>query len=98
MSFKLGTLQKTVNAFSGRGQFILSEGSVVVARGDVLTRHYVVLKPPNNEVAQFEQIYFVFQQDLDDALYSPLDELVDCMINKGFTLKHLRAHQKADQL
>lgn len=98
MSFKLGTLQKTVNAYSGRGQFILSEGSVVVARGDVLTRHYVVLKPPNDEVAQFEQIYFVFEVDLDNALYSPLDDLVDCMINKGFTLKHLRAHPKADRL
>lgn len=96
-TLKLGTLTATVDAH--QGPFTLSVGlevgMVVIFRGYAPTSgsHYAILNHKNEDY-----VYFCNEADMTKALYSRTDEVVDCMIATGVTLKDLRNHPKADQL
>lgn len=96
---KLGVLTEDVKCWQGFDHYgVFRQGWTVVYRGYTPTnrRHFAVCNSGTATLSQ--HVYFCDEADLDAALYSPMDAIVDAMINTGVKITDLTKHYKADQL
>jgi len=94
---KLGTLTTDVKCWQGiRNTGLLCKGWIVLFRGYApITGHHFVICQCD---AQGQYAYFCHESDVTAALYSPVDAVIDLMLQSGVTLADIRKHSKADQL